>query len=73
VDTHHHQPLVEEIAEMRLEGPSEPAQADEEDEVALDMEEFEASGLLDAQDDTTLRTIPQKNQESTGGEIKHTR
>ena len=72
VDTHHNQSIEQEVAEMKLEEP-EAGQVDEEDEVALDMDEFEAAGLLDAQDDTTLRTVPQTGQTQAGGEIMQTR
>lgn len=74
VDTHHNQVLEDEVADMKLEDP-EPRQVEDEDEVPLDMEEFEAAGLLDAQDDTTLRTIPPpiSNAQTAGAEIMQTR
>ncbi len=82
VDTHHFESALEQkICDMSIEatnnddekGDAEEVSTsaagggDEEEEVALDMEEFEASGLLDEEDVQTRVQEPSKKEKEVDG------
>lgn len=79
VDTHHFESAIEQkICDMSLEAnndeapgtSSAPVAADDEEDVALDMEEFEAAGLLDEEDgQTRVEAPPKKDEEAAGGDV----
>lgn len=82
VDTHHFESALEQkICDMSIEASNNEDEksevcgaftsadggGDEEDEMALDMEEFEASGLLDEEDVQTRVQEPSKKEKEDGG------
>ncbi|CAL8075212.1 unnamed protein product [Orchesella dallaii] len=82
VDTHHFDTAIEQkICDMSLDsmtkddenmkgvgGSSSSPAAEEDDDVALDMEEFEASGLLDEEDVQTRVEKPTEKEDGAGAE-----
>jgi len=80
VDTHHFETTVEQkVLEMSLENLPDPDEEgkdedDDEDQVPIDMDDFEASGLLDAADeDNVLKPSAQASSQDAAGEIIQTR
>lgn len=79
VDTHHFESAIEQkICDMSIEAVTSDDKkhgaavansggGDEDEDVALDMEEFEASGLLDEEDVQTRVEEPSKEKEDTEG------
>lgn len=78
VDTHHYAESVaqvqEQVAEMKIDGgDSKPPASnnddddDDDDEPAEDMDAFEESGMLEAEDNATLDTTKLQKEDTAGG------